>query len=189
VTSGVRQEEALALDIDDVKERDGGYYIHVYKANIKIEKNKYAIVDRLKHNEKPREIPIPKETYDMLHEYYNMTMSDKKFVQKKIDNGTERLIFVNVDGRVINKHTLYENFPKYIERKIKTNDKVRLHMLRHTYASLMCDDIPIEIVSEVLGHRDISITKQFYATTTDKQKQQIFNASTNLLNKINSYNN
>ena len=57
-------------------------------------------------------------------------------------------------------------------------------MLRHCFASLMCDEIPIELVSEMLGHREVSTTMKFYKSITNSQKKMISNASTNMMNKF-----
>lgn len=41
---------------------------------------------------------------------------------------------------------------------------MHFHDLRHTYATLaLLNDIPVKIVSEVLGHKDVSTTLRTYA--------------------------
>ena len=41
---------------------------------------------------------------------------------------------------------------------------IHFHDLRHTYATLaLLNDVPVKVVSEVLGHKDISTTLRTYA--------------------------
>lgn len=184
LSSGMRQSEALAICIDDLREREGIYNVYVSKADIEVDANVFEIVYRLKDDEEPREITIAKETFDMVKDYYYETMKDKEMARLKREAGTEKLIFTNQYGKVINKRTLYHSFTRYLKVRLGEEDKVRLHMLRHSFASLMCDDIPLELVSEILGHRDVAITQKFYKSITSSQKKMISDAATNLMNKF-----
>lgn len=185
VSTGLRQEEAFALSIDDFRVEGEIHSVYVSKADVEVEKNRYAIVDRLKHNENAREVEIPKEVYDLIHAYYFGTLKDKEWVERRKACGTEGLIFVNQNGGVINKRTFYRSFRNYLERNMEGDTKVRLHMFRHSYASLMCDELSIEEVSTTLGHRNIAITNLYYRTKTQKQRERVSKASSNLLNRIN----
>lgn len=184
LASGMRQSEALAISIDDLRQSGEFYNVYVSKADIEVEKNVYEIVNRLKDDEEPREVSIDKGTYDMVREYYYETMKDKECARLKREAGNEKLVFTNKYGKVINKKTLYRSFVIYLNKKFGNEDKVRLHMLRHCFASLMCDEIPIELVSEMLGHREVSTTMKFYKSITNSQKKMISNASTNMMNKF-----
>ena len=66
-------------------------------------------------------------------------------MEKRKQQKTDRLLFVNKEGCIHNKRTLYYSFRKYLERNMKCDSKIRLHMLRHTFTSLMKAEIPIEI--------------------------------------------
>lgn len=184
LSSGMRQEEALALTVDDLKIRDGLCQIYVHKVNQQQASNKYAIVDRLKQGERARYISIPKDVYDMVVDYYNESMRDMARTRKRKENGTEGYIFVNKNGCIHNEKTLYHSFVGYLERNMPKDGRVRLHMLRHTFASLMKNEVPLEMVSEILGHKDMSITLRFYASQTEEDHKRISNGSTTMMKKI-----
>ena len=184
LASGMRQSEALAIDIDDLRQSGEFYNVYVSKADIEVEKNVYEIVNRLKDDEEAREVSIDKETYDMVREYFYEAMKDEECARLKREAGNEKLVFTNKYGKVINKKTLYRSFVIYLNKKFGNEDTVRLHMLRHSFASLMCDEVPIELVSEMLGHREVSTTMKFYKSITNSQKRMISNASTNMMNKF-----
>ena len=52
------------------------------------------------------------------------------------------------------------------------SDEIRFHDLRHTAATLMLSKgVHPKVVSEMLGHADISITPRFYAHVTPNMQQ------------------
>ncbi len=92
------------------------------------------------------------------------------------------MIFTNKEGCVHNKRTLYHSLRNFLERNSGLD--VRLHMLRHTFASLMCNETRIEEVSETLGHKDIAITLKYYKSTTQEQKQRLSKGVNHMMNKL-----
>jgi integrase len=51
---------------------------------------------------------------------------------------------------------------------------LRLHDLRHTAASLMLRrGVPVEVVSKILGHSQVSITLDIYRHVLDSEKKQV----------------
>ena len=49
-----------------------------------------------------------------------------------------------------------------------------MHVARKTFAStvLLYNDVPIEVVSELLGHSSISITQEYYGKVVKKKVSQ-----------------
>ena len=88
------------------------------------------------------------------------------------EHGTEKYIFVNKNGCIYNTRTLYRSMKGYLSRNMDNGDNVTLHMFRHTFASYMRDEISLEEISEILGHKDISITLKFYASQTEEEHKR-----------------
>ncbi len=72
-------------------------------------------------------------------------------------------------------------FQLYLNRlSKKLNIKITAHKFRRTYATYLLEKgLPVEEVSKILGHSDISITLKSYASITDKNRRSKW---TNFLN-------
>lgn len=59
------------------------------------------------------------------------------------------------------------------------------HTARKTFAStvLLYNDVPMEIVSELLGHSKISTTQEYYAKVINKKVSEAMNGLAEKLNK------
>lgn len=59
---------------------------------------------------------------------------------------------------------------KRIDKQCKVNKNLSYHMSRHTFASLitLSEGVPIETVSKMLGHQDITTTQTYAEVSTDK---------------------
>lgn len=182
IFSGMRQQEALAVDIQDFKENEKGCFVYVSKANVKCGSSKYKIVNTLKGDEEPRNIPIPKSVYDMVVRYYNECCEDTKLLENKRKCNNENLVFANKNGEVINKNTLYQNMQEYLEKRL--DNRVNLHKFRHSYATILTEKIPLDIVSEILGHSDIVITQKFYNSMNQEKTEKVKNVLDDMTNKI-----
>ena len=85
------------------------------------------------------------------------------------------LLFFGGDGGFIS----YQYYWKYLKRFTRkvTGKSLSPHALRHTHASLLFESgMPIEAISERLGHEDNRITKEIYTHITKKKKQEYNNA-------------
>ena len=69
----------------------------------------------------------------------------------------------------------FNNFNKYFEKcNLEENIKKRIHNLRHSFATNMLDnDIPIHIISSVLGHSDINTTSSTYIKIDTKNLKKV----------------
>ena len=106
-----------------------------------------------------RSIPLPDRAREAINYF-------KKF--KKNDND-----FVCVTSN----HTHYQrrNVERSLDRIIKNSGCINkcytLHSLRHGYGSiLLSKGVDIKIVSELLGHEDISFTYNVYIKAFEKDK-------------------
>ena len=70
-------------------------------------------------------------------------------------------MFTDGDGDPLHPHAVYEAFRRIVHNAAVP--RIRFHDLRHTHGSLLIKDgIPIKVVSERLGHANISFTMQTY---------------------------
>lgn len=62
------------------------------------------------------------------------------------------------------------NHLKKIDKQCKLGKNLSYHMSRHTFASLitLSEGVPIETVSKMLGHQDITTTQTYAEVSTDK---------------------
>lgn len=72
-------------------------------------------------------------------------------------------IFTTRNGTWLSPHHLYQYF-KALVRRAGVSSEIRLHDLRHAMAThWLAQGIPVKVVSERLGHANISITLEIYA--------------------------
>jgi len=82
------------------------------------------------------------------------------------------LVFATREGGVVNPDNLDYDFAKLIRRA--GVPRIRIHDLRHTYATLALEQgIPVKVVSENLGHADISTTLRTYAHVIPAQRSEL----------------
>jgi hypothetical protein len=71
-------------------------------------------------------------------------------------------VFTRPDGTPLHPHAFSDTFKLHV-RDAKL-PKIRLHDIRHTYASAaLAASIPAKVVSERLGHANIAITMDTYS--------------------------
>jgi site-specific recombinase XerD len=96
---------------------------------------------------------------------------------KWIDNG---LVFTSTEGATIDPRTV----KRHLDR-ILTAAKLphcRVHDLRHFCASLLLvQGVPLKVVSEILGHTQISITADLYTHVLPSLKQDAIGALDRML--------
>lgn len=192
VASGLRQEELFALSVNDF------HVVNKSKVEINIDnsirrmyKTIYKKVDMLKTDNSHRTIIIPYIMYEKTINYYNSIIEKEsaKDKQKRLVNGTEGLIFVNKDKKVINKKTFERNFKDYLKRRIKKLEKeigydTTLHMFRHSFASLSAENLGIEVVAELLGDSPKTVKEKYYSLS-NKVTDKISANTTDVLDSIN----
>lgn len=158
--TGLREGELLALTWDKVIKTENHTYLKIDSScrYDKVENKTQLIIGKTK-NGKSRTIPL-NETAERALEYY------------KIINKDSNYIFANEYGNVPHSSTLRRSFDKVLkEANIKNvkNDKngryqYCVHSLRHSFATILInyEHVPVPVVSQLLGHSDISTTQHFY---------------------------
>lgn len=86
-------------------------------------------------------------------------------------DSTHGLVFPNASGGVMIPHNLAKRGFKRLIRKAGLPD-FHFHCLRHTAAtSLLSRGVNVKVVSEMLGHADVSITLRIYAHVLPHMQQ------------------
>lgn len=83
----------------------------------------------------------------------------------KYNNGEENYIFPKISNQKFNSYL------KEIAAIVGIEKNLTHHIARKTFATtvLLYNDVPMEIVSELLGHSKISITQEHYAKVVQKK--------------------
>lgn len=76
------------------------------------------------------------------------------------------LVFALHDGRPYNPDRFSREFDR-AQKRVEGLARVRLHDLRHTWATLaLLAGVPVKVVSERLGHKTTAITYDIYSHVT-----------------------
>jgi integrase len=111
-----------------------------------------------------RIVPIPQQLSDAIQELVENCHDDD-------------FIFVNLQGGQIT-HSMFDTAIIKAKKILieKYSKKIRVHDLRHTYASiLLFSNLPIVEVSKILGHKSISTTVDVYGHFEPKNSNHIEN--------------
>jgi integrase len=91
-----------------------------------------------------------------------------------LERRSETLIFTDLNGRKFRSQYISKKFKKVI-RKLKIDDAVHFHTLRHTYAThLIQAGVNIYEVSRFLGHSSVTVT-EVYAHANPEKRHDLIN--------------
>jgi len=169
--TGMREGEICALMWDDVNLKKGEIYV---RRSVKKIDGKY-IFKEPKTKASSRRILIANDLKDIL------TFHKKKQDRLKEENeqykNKDYVCAWDDDGRMFDPAYISAVFPRIVR---KYNEKykydkypiIRFHDLRHTHATLLLlHDVPAKVVSERLGHSNISITLDTYSHVLPSMQQ------------------
>lgn len=159
VNTGLRRNELLALRWRDV-DLDVMMSISVsrtlYKGKGKIEYKE----PKTQHSR--RRIAMPLKLVSYLRGYRAQKESESLHLGRLLS--PDDLIFTDKKGKPIDPSVLSHNFGRIAKR---LGLDAHLHSMRHTYASLMlAANVHPKIVSESLGHSNVSTTLDIYSHVT-----------------------
>lgn len=188
INTGLRQEEALALHIDDFKvKKNNVVEVTINKTDVEVGSHEYKIVHKTKTKGSTRTIIISYEIYEMLMQYYQNCIENETPEDSAMRslNGMDGYIFLNKDMKPINKRTLETNFKKYLKRNgaPECSFKATLHMFRHSYASFCAEKLKVEVVAKILGDSPETVYKNYYSLS-DNAKKEIANNSLDIYKSI-----
>jgi integrase len=154
VTAGLRQGEILGLKWDDVDLDGGKLQIRrtLYKGDFTTPKTAKS----------RRTVKLTARAVETLGRHREAQLEESKRVNGLWqDHG---LVFTTQVGTPINRHNFYARNFKPILEKARLPHTVRFHDLRHTCATLLLSkNVNPKVVSEMLGHANITVTLDTYS--------------------------
>jgi integrase len=168
--TGIRRGELLALTWED---------IDFQKKTISITKGlvysteKGLIIRSPKTEKSKRTIPISDTLLQYLRRHQTRMLEEGNYSKNKP-------IFCTSNGTYIHPRNLNR---KYYELRKKAGiEKVNLHALRHTFATMLLEaGVNLKVVQELLGHTRISTTADIYSHVAPEIKREAVEKLENIL--------
>ena len=168
INSGVRIGELAALTIKDVDEKAG--YIHIKRTITRDAVGGYIVGSDAKTKSGKRDIPLTAELYKIVCEQQEL---NKMLYGLNIYDIT---LFKSSEGELLKEYTLNREIKRICAAA--GIDNFTCHAFRNTFATRFIEQRPqdYKILSEILGHKDISITLNLYTHVMAEKKENSRNA-------------
>ena len=162
--TGTRRGELLALRWDDVDLEDG--WILFSKNRVRLAR---GFSEGTLKNDRPKQVSLDEGTVALLRKHRKEQTKDRmKAGAKWFDGG---YVFCNAHGGPLNP----SNLARYWKQAVQDAGVPYLkpHTLRHMHATLLLEaGVPAHVVSERLGHKDVTTTLKVYGHVTARQQRQ-----------------
>jgi len=166
--TGMRRGECLGLRWDDI-DLDNNL-LSIRRSLVKTNTGFYEGFGKTKYAR--RSIPLHIVTVRLLREYLERQLAEKEAAgDKYLDEGR---VFCRSNGQALHPDSLINPLRRAAKRVGKNTPmpSVKLHDLRHTFASLLlANGRHPKVVQELLGHSEISITMDIYSHLTPGMKE------------------
>lgn len=166
--TGLRIGEALALTWEDIDFQNKTVKVNKNLKQVKNRDNNkqgnYQIIiqDSTKTKSGSRIIPLNNKSIEALNRIKEITGQYKYVFSTETGN--------NVSGRT------YDTMFRKIQENCGFTEIYGVHALRHTFASLLFKKgVDVKTVSEILGHKDVSVTYNTYIHLIQEQKMNAIN--------------
>lgn len=159
LTTGMREGEIFGLSWPDVDLEKKTLVVHV---GLK-EAEKGFTIGKTKTTYSRRRIALSQAAVDALRSHRERQLDEKVAMGERWDSSYD-LVFPNHFGRPIIADNFVKRHFKPRLQLLGISDDTRFHDLRHTCATLLLSaGVNVKVVSEMLGHADVSITLRIYA--------------------------
>lgn len=173
-TTGMRESELLGLTWEQVSFHQGK--VRVAKSVKRI--GGIYVYENLKSRSSRRDLPLAPRAEEALRAWQAQQEADRQLVGEAWGNAWN-LVFTNSVGAPVHPTHALKRFQRLM--KGAGLPPIRLHDLRHTYATMLIEaGVPIKVVSELLGHSSIEITLRVYGHVTPKMRDQAISTITHL---------
>jgi integrase len=166
LTTGMREGELLALRWPDVDLEQASL---VVRMGLQRDGTHYSLAET-KTAHSRRRIGLSKTAVAALRAHW-LRQQEERLALGPAWNATLDLVFPNTIGDVMNaKNFVRQSFKKALVKAGLPN--IRFHDLRHTAATiLLSHGVNVKVVSEMLGHADVSTTLRTYAHVIPHMQQ------------------
>ena len=166
--TGLRQGECLALTWKDFKDD----YLDIYKTISKEKVDGDYVINTPKTKKSIRKVKIDKNLKQVLNELKQDAMKYEGFNEDFYIFGGIKPLSTTTIGRKKDKYCATSGVKK-----------IRIHDFRHSHASLLLSyGVPITVISQRLGHSDITMTLNTYSHLIPNDEDKAID----ILNKINT---
>ena len=109
-----------------------------------------------------RTLSLDPATIELLRQYLNLLVGEQEAFGAQYRDDRSKLMRFE-DGRPVHADTITRRFNRLVDRAGVR--RIRLHDVRHTYATLLLDiGIEPKVVSDRMGHSNMSVTSRSTAT-------------------------
>lgn len=166
--SGCRQGEILGLEWRNVDFFNSSIRIGQTLAR---GKNNRLYIETPKTVHSQRTLSLDTETMAILASW-RKAQAEEYLVYGVNTNNSSQLVFSNLNNSFIQLSKPRRWMLRIIQKSdLKT---ITIHGFRHTHATLLYENnVPIKVISERLGHANISITLDIYSHVTSSQESRI----------------
>lgn len=164
LTTGIRPQEALALEWDDLDLEDG--WLHVRRA-VTTDENRVPVVGETKTDKSRRAVALPALTVVVLREYRQAARA------KMLRTGLRHaLVFHNKHGGIDCHSRITRQFKRLV--KSASLPEIRLYDLRHSHLShLLLAGTDLKLISSRAGHSTITLTANTYCHVLPESERQM----------------
>ena len=161
INSGMRIGEIGSLTLSDIENG----YINVHKTVTRNEIGQYVISDTTKTKSGKREIPFTKDLREIISD--QIKLNNMLYGQ---DFNNNVCLFRSADGQILREYTVNREIKRICEKA--GIEVFTCHSFRNTFATRYIEQKPgdYKILSEILGHKDISITLNLYTHVMKENK-------------------
>jgi integrase len=175
VCLGLRREEITGLRWENVDLENR--VLRIVEVRTAAGDNNNIIKEPKTKNSK-RTLYIVDEVNDVLVAQKEWQAKQKELLGKLYhDSG---YVFVRDDGKPYRVNSVSEHFSDFLKKH--GLPKIRLHDLRHTFASVMyAEGVDLKAISEMMGHSDISTTSRIYTHLFDNTHKEKLSVMSKIL--------
>ena len=167
IKTGMRLGEITALYPADVDRKNG--FIHVKRTITRTDAGSYTVGADAKTEDSMRDIPLTDEVYKILQKQRETNIALFGMSAYK------GLIFRSVQGGILREYSLNREIKRIC--KAAAVEEFTSHAFRDTFATRFIEQRPqdYKILSQILGHKDISITLNLYTHVMTENKVTAMN--------------